>query len=90
MASQPASWCIGSLINWLKSKRLNLAMKCSMGASRIVPEMVPLNVTTRIELERTLGWVPTPTVGPEMMRVCGKGGPKSDEELDELEEESVW
>jgi len=44
---QPSSWCMGSFINWLRSGRLNLAIKGSMGAARMVPETVPLDVTTR-------------------------------------------
>ena len=76
---QPASWCIGSLINWLKSKRLNPGRKGSVGAIGMVLEMVSLDVTSRVEPELTPGWVPAPTVGPDMMKVCGEGGSESDE-----------
>ena len=39
IADQPASWCIGSFINWLKFGRLNPAMKGSTEAIGIVPRM---------------------------------------------------
>ena len=83
---QPISWCMGSFINWLKSSRLNPAIKGHMGVAGIVPETVSLDVTTRIEPEPTPGWVPPPDMGPSMVTICGKGGSESDEP----EEESVW
>ena len=61
-----------------------------MGAVRMALEMVPLDVTTGVEPEPTLGWVPTLIVGPNMMTVYGEGGSESDEDLYELEEEFVW
>ena len=48
---QLASWCMGSFINWLKSGRLNPTIKGSMGATKTVLETLPLDMTTRIELE---------------------------------------
>ena len=65
-------------------------MKGSMGATGMVLETVPLDVTTGIEPEPTPGWVPTPIVSPDMMTVCGEGGLKSNKESNELEVESVW
>ena len=87
---QPTSWCMGSFINWLKSGRLNPAIKGSMGVARMVPETVPLDVTTRVAPDPTPGWVHAPAVGADMVMICGEGGSKSDEESDEPGEESVW
>lgn len=86
IVGQLASWCIGSLINWLNSRILNPIMKVRMGATRMVPNMVPLDVTTRVEMEPTLGWFLAPTVGPNMMTTCGEGHSESNEP----EEELVW
>ena len=61
-----------------------------MVAAEMVPETVSLDVTTGIEPDPTPGWVPAPTVGPDMVTICREGGPKSNEELDELGEESAW
>jgi len=90
IAAQSASWCMGSFINWLKSGRLNLAIRGIMGAVRTVPETVPLDVTTGIEPEPTRGWLPAPAVGPDMVTISGEGGSHSDEQSGELVEESVW
>ena len=87
---QPASWCMGSFINWLKSVRLNPTIKGSMGVVRTVPETVLLDVTTGIELEPTPGWVPTPAVGPYMVTICSEGGSESNEESEKIGEELVW
>jgi len=87
---QTTSWCMGSFVKWLKPGRLNPAIKGSMGALRMVPETVPSDVTTRIELEPTPGWVLAPAMGPNMVTICGEGGLESDEESDEPGEESVW
>lgn len=53
LEGQPTSRCMGSFINWLKSGRLNPAIKGSMGAIRTVPETVSLHVNNMIELEPT-------------------------------------
>lgn len=90
IAGQLASWCVGSLINWLKSRRLNPTIKHNIGAARIVPVMVLVDVTVWVEPKPTVDWFLSPTMGPNMMMVCGEGGSKSDEQLDEPEEESVW
>jgi len=55
MEGQLAFWCMGSFINWLKSSRLNPAIKGIMGVAETVPETVPLDVTTGIEPDLTLG-----------------------------------
>ena len=60
-----------------------------MGAARTVSETVTLDVTTGIEPKPTPGWVPTPAMGPDMVKICSEGGSESDEESDELEEEST-
>lgn len=65
-------------------------MKGIMGVARMVPEVDPLDVTIRVELEKTPGCLPTPAVGPNMMTVSIEGGSKLDEESDEPEEELVW
>jgi len=65
-------------------------MKGSMGATEMVLEMVPLDVTIEVKPEPTPSWFPTPAVGPNMMTICGEGGSKSNEESDETKEESVW
>jgi len=57
-----------------------------MGASGMIPEIVPLDVTTGLEPQATLGWVPVPVVSPNMVMICGEGGLESDEELNEL----IW
>jgi len=49
-------------------------MKGSMGAAGTVPKLVPLYVTTGVELDPTPSWVLAPVVGPNMMMVCGEGG----------------
>jgi len=69
IACQLALWCIGSLINYQKSGRLNPAMKCSMGAFGTVPKTIPLDVTTGVEMEPTPSWIPIPVVGPYMMMI---------------------
>lgn len=61
-----------------------------MGDARTVPEIVPLDVTTEIELEPAPSWVLAPTVGLDMVTICGEGGLESDEESNELGEDSVW
>lgn len=86
IASQPTSWCIGSLINWIKYGRLNTAMEGSMGVARRVPQMVPIYVTIGVEPETTKSWFPTLAVGLGMMMVCGEGGWESNEEWDKPEE----
>lgn len=72
IVGQPTSWCIGSFIKWLKSGRLNPTIRGSMGATRIVPEIIPLNVTTRIEPKATPGWVPTPALCSNMVNILMK------------------
>ena len=49
-----------------------------MGAAETVLETVPPDVTTKIELNPTLGWVPPSAVGPYMVTICGEGGSESD------------
>lgn len=61
-----------------------------MGAIRMVPETVPLDVTTRIETEPKLGRVPALVVGIDMVTICSEGGSESDDELDDRGEESIW
>ena len=56
----------------------------------MVPQTIMLDVAARIEPEPTLGWVPTPVVGPYMVMICGEGGSESDEDSEETGEESVW
>jgi len=90
IAGQPVLWCIGSFINWLKSERLNPAIKGSRGATSMIPETAPLDVTTGVEPKSTLGWVPAPAVGPYTVTICGEGNSKPDEESDEPGEDSVW
>jgi len=80
---QPTSWCIGSFINWLKYGRLSLTIKGRMGAAGTVPKAISLDVTIRIKLKPTLGWVPAPAVGPGMVMICGEGGSESNEESEE-------
>jgi len=87
---QLALWCMGSLINWIKSRRLNPTMKGSNGATGIVLVTIPLDVMTGVEPEPTLTWFPTPVVDLDMMKICGEGGSESDEESDEPKEELVW
>lgn len=86
---QPTSWCMGPFINWLKYGRLNPTIKGSMGATGTVLETIPPDVTTGMEPEPTLVWVPTPAVGLDMVMICGEGGSKSYEESEGLGEESV-
>ena len=52
----------------------------------MIPNTVLLDVTTGIDPEPTLGWVPALALGPYMVTICGEGG----SELDEPGEESVW
>ena len=52
----------------------------------MVHEISPLDVITKVELDPTLGWVPTPVVCPNVVTICGEG----DSESNELGEESVW
>jgi len=80
----------GVVYQLVKIDRLNPAIKGSMGAARTDLETVPLDVTTSIEPKPTPSWVPTPAVGPNMVVICSEGGSKSDEELGEAVEESVW
>lgn len=49
-------------------------MKGNMGVIGMDPEMVLLDVTTKVKSKPTLGWFPTPGVGLDMMIVCGEGG----------------
>jgi len=86
IAGQLTSWCMGSLINWLKSKRLNPTIKGNKGATKMVPVMVLLDVTIGIEPKPPLGWFLAPIVGLDMIMIYGEGGL----ELDEPEEELVW
>jgi len=51
-----------------------------MGATRIVPGTVPLDVTIGIGLEPTPGWIPAPAVGPNMVTIYNERGLESDEE----------
>ena len=87
---QPASWCMGSFINWLKSDRLNPTIKGSKGAARMVLETVPLDVTTGIELEPTPGCLPAPAMAPNMVTICSEGGLESEEDSEGPGNESVW
>jgi len=87
---QLASWCIGSFLNWLKSERLNPTIKGIMGVVRTFLDMVLLDVTTRVELEPTRGWVHAPVVGPDMVMICSEGVLGLDEESNEPGEELVW
>lgn len=61
-----------------------------MGAAQTIPETISLDVTTGIEPEPTPGWVPTPTVGLDMVTICSEGGSKLNEESKRPGEESVW
>ena len=87
---QPASWCMGSFINSLKSSRLNPAIKGSMGDSRTVPEAAPLDVATGIELKPPPVWVPALAMGLDIVTICGGGGSELDEESEGPREESGW
>lgn len=81
---------MGSFINWLNSHRLNPAIKGSMGAVRMVLEIVLIDVTTGIELEPTPGLVPALAVGLDMVKICDEGDSRLDEESEEPGKCSVW
>ena len=60
IVGQPGLWCMGSLINWLKSGRIKPAIKGSKGVARIVLLAVPLVVAPELgpELPPALGPAP--------------------------------
>ena len=87
IAGQPGSWCMGSLINWLKSGRMRPAIQGSKGESRIVSVVVPLVVFL------ALGPRIPPTLGPEpdMVKVTGgELGIELEGEPNEPEAELEW
>jgi len=49
-------------------------MKSRVEATRMVPKIVLLDVTTEIEPKPKPVWVPTLAVGPNIVMVCGEGG----------------
>lgn len=49
IAGQLALWGIELLINWIKSRRLIPTIKVSIRVYRMVPETIPLDVTTGVE-----------------------------------------
>jgi len=67
---QPASWCMGSFINCLKSGRLNPAIKGGMGTDEIVQETFLLDVTNGIDSKPTPGWVPALVMGLDLLMIC--------------------
>jgi len=90
IVGQPASWCMGSFINWLKSGRPNPAIKGSIRDAGTIPETILPNVTTGIEPEPTPGWVPAPAVDLDMVMKCSEGSLELDEESEGPGEDSVW
>lgn len=65
-------------------------MKGSMGANGMIPQMVPLGVTTEVESEPTPCWVPTQAMHLDMVMIFDERVLGLNEESNELGEESAW
>ena len=83
LASQLASWCIGSLINRSKSGRLRPARKGRKGVVEVVPMVILLVVVPTLGPGAPLALGP----GPDIVKVTG-GEPERKREPNESEEES--
>ena len=87
IAGQPASWHMGSLINWLKSGRLRPAIYGSKGTAGVVPVALPLVVF----LALGPGLPPALGLEPDMVKVTrGEMSMKTKGEPNEPEVEREW